>query len=172
MDQNLPVTEYKPNLSPIIYWALAYGVIAGVVLFVLYLMSQYLTFLWAPVFLISAAWGAYRNYTKQKAAWYQTNGLPQQKKPVFDEMKEAFQDIADASREVMQEEQPSQEQEAPQPEESEPQQQETPDFAQSSATRSPAGMTEEAPSAPTQEAPDLGISQTEDNPPVPPIQPR
>lgn len=92
------VGEYKPNIYPIIYWALLYGLLAGVVLVILRLLAQFITLVWLPVFLAGAGWGAYRNYRKQKDEWMNAQGVAPMKKSAMEEFKDAARDIASASR--------------------------------------------------------------------------
>lgn len=102
-----PTNEFKPNIYPIIYWALVYGVIAGLVMFVLTVLSKYITVIWFPVFLAGLVWGAFRNYGKQKDAWNANKGVPPTKRPVMEEFKDAVRDIAVASREIATQQEPS-----------------------------------------------------------------
>lgn len=94
-------SEFKPNIYPIIYWALAYGVIAGFLLFLIYLLSRYITVVWFPVFLVGLVWGAYRNYQKQKRVWSQASGVPLTPKSPMQEFREAVNDVVDASRDMV-----------------------------------------------------------------------
>jgi len=85
------------------YWGLAYGVSAGLIMFLVNLLSQYIGLLWAPVFLAGLAWGGYRNYQKQKkAVGGIATGTPMQ------EFRQAVSDIADVSQEVFNQEAPAQ----------------------------------------------------------------
>ncbi|MEK7557468.1 MAG: hypothetical protein AAB538_05805 [Patescibacteria group bacterium] len=93
--------EFKPNIYPIIYWALAYGVIAGFLLFLVYLLSRYITVVWFPVFAVGLIWGAYRNYRKQKRVWSQASGVPLAAKPPLQEFRDAISDVVDASRDMV-----------------------------------------------------------------------
>lgn len=93
--------EFKPNIYPIIYWALAYGVIAGFLLFLIFLLSRYITIVWFPVFLVGLVWGAYRNYKKQKQVWSKTSGVPITPKSPMQEFREAVSDVVDASRDMV-----------------------------------------------------------------------
>ncbi|MDA1168796.1 MAG: hypothetical protein O3A36_00470 [bacterium] len=98
--------EYKPNIYPIMYWALVYGIIAATALLAVHLLAGFISLLWFPVFLAGLVWGGYRKYQRDKAAWAQSNGSPatptsgKQKTPV-EEFKDAARDIAQASREMM-----------------------------------------------------------------------
>ncbi|HLD26127.1 MAG TPA: hypothetical protein VJC05_03745 [Candidatus Andersenbacteria bacterium] len=92
------MAEFKPNIYPIMYWALLYGVIAGILLFMLFILSRFITVVWFPVFLAGLIWGGYRNYKQQKTAAGET-----MVKPVMQEFKEAASDIVAATREAMQE---------------------------------------------------------------------
>lgn len=96
-----PPTQFKPNIYPIMYWALAFGVIAGLVLFVVYLLARFITVIWFPVFLAGLIWGAYRNYQKQKAEWHKYNGMPVPPLAPLEEFKQAAHDIIDASRDMV-----------------------------------------------------------------------
>lgn len=100
-----PTGEYKPNIYPIMYWALAYGVIAGVILLVVYLLSQYITVIWFPVFLIGLIWGGYRNYIKQKQAYLSGQGMAYTPQSPMAEFREAARDVYTASQEMMAEQQ-------------------------------------------------------------------
>lgn len=93
--------EFKPNIYPIIYWALAYGVIAGFLLFLVYILSRYITLVWFPVFLVGLVWGGYRNYKKQKKIWSTQAGVPLAAKPPMQEFREAISDVTDAAREMV-----------------------------------------------------------------------
>ena len=52
MAEQQPAGQFKPNVYPIMYWALVYGVLAGVVLFIVFLLSRYITIIWFPVFVV------------------------------------------------------------------------------------------------------------------------
>ena len=93
--------EFKPNIYPVIYWGLAYGVIAGLLLFLVALLARYITLVWFPVFLAGLVWGGYRNYKKQKNAWATQSGASVTPKSPMEEFKEAVRDVADASREMV-----------------------------------------------------------------------
>lgn len=97
--------EFKPNIYPIMYWALAYGVLAGLLLFVVYLLSNFITVIWFPVFLTGVVFGGFRNWRKQKNEWGTNQGVPPQSKPVMQEFREAVSDITVASREMIAEQQ-------------------------------------------------------------------
>ena len=89
---------FKPNIYPIMYWGLLYGLVAGFALLALYFLSQFITILWFPVFLAGLVLGGYRNYQRQKrGAGAETATSP------MEEFKSAAQDIAAATREMMQE---------------------------------------------------------------------
>jgi len=92
---------FKPNIYPILYWALAYGVIAGLLLFLLLLLSRFITLVWFPVFLVGLVWGGYRNYQKQKRIWSTQSGVPLTPKSPIEEFREAVSDVVDASREMV-----------------------------------------------------------------------
>jgi len=98
------MADFKPNIYPIIYWGLLFGLIAGFILFVLNILSQFITILWFPVFLGGVIWGGYRNYQKQRHDFSQAAGQPLKPKPVLEEFKDAAHDIVDASREMLAEE--------------------------------------------------------------------
>ncbi len=101
MDNQSPKTEYKPNLYPIIYWALVYGIIAAIVLFAVNLLAGFIALIWFPVFLAGVIWGGYRKYQQDKAAWAQNNGTHTAPKSSVEEFKDAARDIAQASREMI-----------------------------------------------------------------------
>jgi hypothetical protein len=91
--------KFKPNIYPIMYWGLMYGLIAGLLVFGLYLLSSYLTLVWLPVFLAGVVWGGYRNYKKQK----REAGHAGQPKPAVEEFKEAAKDIMGVTKEMISE---------------------------------------------------------------------
>lgn len=93
--------EYKPNIYPIIYWAILYGVIAAIGLFVLNLLASFITVLWFPVFLAGLVWGGFRKYKQDKAAWMASNGVTATPKSPVEEFKDAARDISDATQEMM-----------------------------------------------------------------------
>lgn len=93
--------QFKPNIYPIMYWALAYGVIAGFLLFLVFLLSRFITIVWFPVFLVGLIWGGYRNYLKQKKIWATQSGVPLTPKSPVQEFKEAVSDVTDAAREMV-----------------------------------------------------------------------
>lgn len=97
-------SEFKPNIYPVMYWALAFGVTAGILLFLVGLLSRYITIVWFPVFLAGLVWGGYRNYKKQKQDWYANNGAVAASGTPLQEFKQAVQDITSASRTLMEEE--------------------------------------------------------------------
>lgn len=98
--------EFKPNIYPVMYWGLAYGVAAGVILTVIYFLSNFITVIWFPVFLAGLIFGGFRSWRKQKEEWEKGQGMAPQAKPVMQEFREAVADIAVASQEMMTEEQP------------------------------------------------------------------
>lgn len=105
-------SSFKPNIYPIMYWALAFGVIAGTVLFLVYLLSSFLTLLWFPVFLAGVIWGGYRNYKIQKQTWSAAaSNTPSTGSP-WEEFKQAGSDILEAARDLMSQEAPPQSEEA------------------------------------------------------------
>lgn len=93
------MADFKPNIYPIMYWGLLYGVAAGLLLFAVYLLSQFITLLWFPVFLAGVIWGGYRNYQKQKRSL----GIAAPQRPM-DEFREAASDIVTATRDMLAEE--------------------------------------------------------------------
>lgn len=93
--------EFKPNIYPIMYWALAYGLVAGFLLFLVYLLSRYITLFWFPVFAAGLIWGGFRNYKKQKKAWAQQTGTPIAPGTPMQEFREAVSDVVQASREMV-----------------------------------------------------------------------
>ncbi len=93
--------QFKPNIYPIMYWALAFGAAAGVLLFLITIASAYIGAVWFPIFLIGMIWGGYRNYRLQKAQWYQQAGQPMPSQSPVQEFKQAISDIAGASQEIM-----------------------------------------------------------------------
>lgn len=99
-----PRVEFKPNIYPIIYWALAYGLAGGVFLFLITILANFISILWVPVFIVGLVWGGYRNYSKQKAAWGANNGAPLPKQSPVNEFKQAVSDIATASQELFNQE--------------------------------------------------------------------
>ncbi len=101
MDQTTPTGEYKPNIYPIMYWALLYGIIAASALLALHLLSGLITFIWFPVFLAGLVWGGFRKYKQDKAAWEQSQGNPAQPKTPVQEFKDAARDIAKAGSEMI-----------------------------------------------------------------------
>lgn len=105
MDENKPEPEFqidfKPNLYPIMYWAIAYGAIAGIALFLLNVLSAFIGVLWAPVFLVGLVWGGYRQYQRQKAGWRMGQGVPATKNSPVEEFKQAVGDVVNASREML-----------------------------------------------------------------------
>lgn len=101
MDQTTPQGEYKPNIYPIMYWAILYGLIAAFVLFAITMLANFITVLWFPVFLAGVIWGGFRKYKQDKAAWAQSQGAPSVPKTPVQEFKDAARDIAQASREMI-----------------------------------------------------------------------
>ncbi len=93
--------EFKPNIYPILYWALSFGVIAGIFLALVWWFSQYITVVWAFVFLGGAGWGAYRNYKKQKNDWTRNQGGTPQQQSALNEFRDAARDIVSAGRDMM-----------------------------------------------------------------------
>ena len=100
MDQ-VPQSDFKPNIYPVMYWALAYGAAAAILLFVVFLLSRFITIIWFPVFAVGLVVGGYRNYRKQKQDWQISAGqAPTPGSPV-DEFKQAARDLAAASSELL-----------------------------------------------------------------------
>ncbi len=93
--------DYKPNLYPIMYWAILYGVIAALALLALKLLSDYITVLWFPVFLAGLIWGGFRKYKQDKAIWMQGRGIVSTKKSAIEEFKDAAKDITQATQEMV-----------------------------------------------------------------------
>lgn len=89
------------------YWALAFGSAAAVLLFVLFLLSRVIAFAWVPVFLTGLIWGGYRNYKKQKQDWANTAGVVPVVLSPLDEFRQAASDVAQASRDLMEQESPA-----------------------------------------------------------------
>lgn len=102
----VPPPPFKPNIYPIMYWALAFGAAAGVLLFVLFLLSQVIGLAWFPVFLSGLIWGGFRNYQKQKRAWAATTGVTPAVGSPLDEFRQAARDITTASRDLLEQESP------------------------------------------------------------------
>lgn len=95
------MSEFKPNVMPLMYWALAFGAAAGILLFILYLLSEYILIFWVPVFLVGMAWGGWRNYQQQKKRWYTQVGAVAPTQTITQEFREAASDIANVSREFL-----------------------------------------------------------------------
>lgn len=112
-DEQNPLTGFKPNIYPVMYWALVYGVLAGVLLFVIYLLQQYITIIWFPIFLVGLVLGGFRNYKKQKTAWLHGQGMTVGPTSFASEIREAVSDITVASQEMIAEERAAQQQEEP-----------------------------------------------------------
>lgn len=90
------MAQFQPNIFGIMYWGLLYGLVAGFALLVINFLSDYISLIWLPVFLIGVVWGGYRNYLKQKrAAGQGVVGSP------LEEFKAAAQDIAQAARQMV-----------------------------------------------------------------------
>lgn len=101
MEQTTPQAEFKPNIYPIMYWAILYGVMAAIALLLFKLIADYLTFLWFPVFLGGMIWGGYRKYKQDKKAWMTGKGIVGTSKSAVEEFKDAARDIAQASQEMV-----------------------------------------------------------------------
>lgn len=101
MEDTTPQNEYKPNIYPIMYWAILYGALSALALFVLKLLSDFITILWFPVFLAGLVWGGFRKYKQDKAAWMQGKGIVGTQKSAVDEFKDAARDITQATQEMV-----------------------------------------------------------------------
>lgn len=93
--------DFKPQIMPLMYWALAYGAAAGILLFILWALSSFITVVWFPVFLVGVIWGGWRNYQQQKKRWYTQAGVPQPRQSPIDEFRQAAADIATSSQELL-----------------------------------------------------------------------
>ncbi len=101
--------NFKPNIYPVIYWGLMFGLLAGFVLLVMLLLSRYITVIWFPVFLSGVIWGGWHNYRRQKRAWREQqekgNGAETRAAApegnTLQEIKEAARDITMAAREII-----------------------------------------------------------------------
>ncbi len=108
--------KFQPDIYPVMYWGIAYGAIAGLALFILFLLSRFITLVWFPVFLAGLIWGGYRNYQKQKAAWYTNAGTAAPSQSPLNEFREAVSDVIDASQQIATNEtQPAQKESPPTP---------------------------------------------------------
>jgi hypothetical protein len=96
------MADFKPQIMPVLYWALAYGALAGFVLFLLNLLAAYVTVVWFPVFLIGVVFGGWRNYKRQKSRSYAQGGTVPLPQTLAAEFREAASDIAAASRDLLQ----------------------------------------------------------------------
>lgn len=101
MEDTTPQNEYKPNIYPIMYWAILYGALSALALFVLKLLSDFITILWFPVFLAGLVWGGFRKYKQDKTAWMQGKGIVGTSKSVVEEFKDAARDITQATQEMV-----------------------------------------------------------------------
>ncbi len=101
MEQETLKNEYKPNIYPIMYWALLYGALSALALFVLKILSDFITILWFPVFLAGLVWGGFRKYKQDKTAWMQGKGIVGTQKSAVDEFKDAARDITLATQEMV-----------------------------------------------------------------------
>jgi hypothetical protein len=95
------MADFKPNIYPVMYWALAYGAVAGVALFIMFLLSRFVTVIWFPVFLVGFVWGGYRNYQKQKAAYHANSGVAPVAQSPVNEFRQAVADVANATQDMM-----------------------------------------------------------------------
>ncbi|HLC49788.1 MAG TPA: hypothetical protein VJI96_05390 [Candidatus Andersenbacteria bacterium] len=93
--------EYKPNIYPIMYWALVYGIIAASVLLLIKILADFINIIWFFVFLAGLIWGGFRKYKQDKAAWMQGSGIKSTSKSAKEEFKEAARDIAQAGKEMI-----------------------------------------------------------------------
>lgn len=98
------------------FWALTWGAAAGLVLFLLNILSRFITVVWAPVFIGGLLWGGWRNYQRQKAQWHAGSGVPPTPQSPWEEVRDAVRDITDATRSVVQGEEPPPPEETPPPE--------------------------------------------------------
>lgn len=96
--------EFKPQIMPIMFWSLAYGAAAGILLFILFLLSRYITIVWFPVFLAGVIWGAWRNYQQQKKQAYAQAGEAPPPQSFASEFRQAASDIAVASQDLLNQE--------------------------------------------------------------------
>lgn len=96
--------DFKPNIYPIMYWALAFGATAGVLLWLVTILSNYISLVWFPVFLAGLLWGGYRNYRSQKLAFEKQTGQNLQAQSPMEEFKQAVSDVAAASGELLNQE--------------------------------------------------------------------
>lgn len=99
--ENRVVNEFKPNLYPMMFWALIFGATAGIGLFTVFILERYITTIWFPVFLGGLGWGALRNYRKQKKQWSEQTGETPSNQSPMQEIREAVGDVVQASREIM-----------------------------------------------------------------------
>lgn len=98
------MAEFKLQIMPIMFWSLAYGATAGMLLFIVFLLSTYILIVWFPVFLVGVLWGAWRNYQQQKKRWYTQADMPPAQQSITQELRQAASDIASASRELFNQE--------------------------------------------------------------------
>lgn len=101
MDEQQPQLAYKPNIYPIMYWAILYGAVAALALVLLTMIAKYVTILWFPVFLAGLVWGGFRKYKQDKATWMKGKGLVGTSKSPLEEFKDAARDITQASQDMM-----------------------------------------------------------------------
>lgn len=102
--------EFKPNIYPVIFWALAFGLAAGFLLFVVNLLSQYITVVWFPVFLAGLIWGGWRNYQVQRKEWEKGASVSPEVQSMQTQIRQAVTNIADASKELFNQEEQGEEQ--------------------------------------------------------------
>lgn len=98
------MADFKPQIMAILFWALTYGATAGVVLFILWLLAEYILIVWFPVFLAGVVWGGWRSYQQQKKRWYTQADIPSPQQSITQEVRQAASDIANASRELLNQE--------------------------------------------------------------------
>ena len=87
------------------YWGLAYGLAAAIVLMLINFLAELIGFFSFFVFLAGLIWGGYRNYLKQKRTFETGAGVTSGPQSPVQEFKQAVGDIAEASQELFQQEQ-------------------------------------------------------------------
>lgn len=101
--------NFKPNIYPVIFWAVSYGAAAALLVFVAKLLLEYINIFGPLVFLAGVVLGAWRNYRKQKNEFYANSGQAPAEQSPMDEFRAAARDIASASQELMNQEAPAEE---------------------------------------------------------------
>jgi hypothetical protein len=96
--------DFKPNIYPIIYWGLAYGLTAAIVLVLITFLADLIGYFGFIVFLAGLIWGGYRNYLKQKRGYEAGVGVTSGPQSPVQEFRQAVGDIVEASRELFQQE--------------------------------------------------------------------